>query len=109
MIRNAGVGTGGASCRRMSPASRRELAFYETMPARYRQLFRGPTVEEHAAIAARRGSAPAHAEIWRRLPHGAAIPCIVAEDRPGLLSYLGSAFPTPPSDILSAPVITPAN
>lgn len=79
------------------------------MPARYRQLFRGPNVEQHAAIAARRGSAPAHAEIWRRLPHGAAIACIVAEDRPGLLSYLGSAFTTRSIDILSAQVYARAN
>ena len=79
------------------------------MPARYRQLFRGPTVDEHAGIVARRGAAPAHAEIWRRLPHGAAIACIVAEDRPGLLSYLASAFTTRSIDILSAQVYARAN
>jgi UTP:GlnB (protein PII) uridylyltransferase len=94
----------------MSPAGkRREPGFYETMPARYRQLFRGPTVDEHAAIAARRGPAPAHAEIWRRLPRGGAIACIVAEDRPGLLSYLGTAFTTRSIDILSAQVYARAN
>ncbi len=93
----------------MSPAKRREPGFYETMPARYRQLFRGPTVDEHAAIAARRGPAPAHAEIWRRLPHGGAIACIVAEDRPGLLSYLGTAFTTRSIDIVSAQVYARAN
>jgi UTP:GlnB (protein PII) uridylyltransferase len=93
----------------MSGARRREPGFYETIPVRYRQLFHGSTVEEHAAIAARRGSAPAHAEIWRRLPHGVAIACVVAEDRPGLLSYLGSAFTTRSIDILSAQVYARAN
>jgi UTP:GlnB (protein PII) uridylyltransferase len=93
----------------MSLASRREPAFYETMPARYRQLFRGPTVDEHAGIAARRGGAPAHAEIWRRLPNGGAIACIVAEDRPGLLSYLGTVLTTRSIDILSAQVYARAN
>jgi UTP:GlnB (protein PII) uridylyltransferase len=86
----------------MSPATRRELAFYETMPDRYRQLFQGPTVDEHAAIAARRGGAPAHAEIWRQLPNGGAIACLVAEDRRGLLSYIGTVFTTRSIDILSA-------
>ncbi len=93
----------------MSPASRRELAFYETMPARYRQLFRGPTVDEHAAIAARRGGAPAHAEIWRRLPNGGAIACLVAEDRRGLLSHVGTVFTTRSIDILSAHVYSRAD
>jgi UTP:GlnB (protein PII) uridylyltransferase len=96
-------------CRRMSPASRCELAFYETMPARYRQLFRGPTVDEHAAIAARRGGAPAHAEIWRRLPNGGAIACLVAEDRHGLLSHVGTVFATRSIDILSAHVYSRAD
>jgi UTP:GlnB (protein PII) uridylyltransferase len=88
----------------MSPAPRRGPAFYETMPERYRQLFRGPTVDDHAAIAARRGGAPAYAEIWRRLPGGGAVACIVAEDRPGLLSYVGTALSTRSIDIVSAQV-----
>jgi UTP:GlnB (protein PII) uridylyltransferase len=83
--------------------------FYETMPERYRQLFRGPTVDEHAAIAARRGGAPAHAEIWRRLPQGGVIACIVAEDRPGVLSYLGTVLTTRSIDILSAQIYARAN
>jgi UTP:GlnB (protein PII) uridylyltransferase len=93
----------------MSPASQRELAFYETMPDRYRQLFQGPTVNEHAAIAARRGGAPAHAEIWRRLPNGRAIACLVAEDRRGLHSHLGTVFTTRSIDILSAQLYSRAD
>jgi UTP:GlnB (protein PII) uridylyltransferase len=93
----------------MSPASRRELAFYETMPDRYRQLFQAPAVDEHAAIAARRGGAPAHAEIWRRLPNGGAIACLVAEDRRGLLSYVGTVFTTRSIDILSAQLYSRAD
>jgi [protein-PII] uridylyltransferase len=89
--------------------AKRVPGFYETMPARYRQLFRGPTVDEHAAITARRKGAPAHAEIWRRLPQGGAIVCIVAEDRPGVLSYLGTVFTTRSIDIVSAQVYARAN
>lgn len=93
----------------MSAARHREPAFYETMPARYRQLFRGPTVDEHAAIAARRDGAPAHAEVWRRLPSGGVVACIVAEDRPGLLSYVGSVLTTRSIDIVSAQIYARAN
>jgi UTP:GlnB (protein PII) uridylyltransferase len=74
------------------------------MPPRYRQLFRGPTVHEHAAIVARRGRAPAHAEIWRRLAHGGVVVCVVADDQPGLLSHLGTALTTQSLDLLAAQV-----
>jgi|HubBroStandDraft_6_1064221.scaffolds.fasta_scaffold16529_3 UTP:GlnB (protein PII) uridylyltransferase len=93
----------------MGAASRPEPAFYETMPRRYRQLFRGIPVQEHAAIVANRRASPAHAEIWRRLPQGGAIACIVAEDRPGLISYLGTAFIARSIDILSAQLFARAN
>jgi UTP:GlnB (protein PII) uridylyltransferase len=86
----------------MSPAARREPVFYETMPRRYQQLFRGPSVHEHAAIVGRRGDAPAYAEIWRRLPQGGAIVCLVAENRPGVLAYVGMAFAAQSIDILAA-------
>ena len=86
----------------MEQAIGRAPAFSETMPSRYRQLFHGLTAHEHAAIVDRRGSALAHAEIWRRLPQGVAIVCIVAEDRPGLLSYLGTALSTQSIDLLAA-------
>ena len=62
------------------------------MPARYRQLFRGGAVNEHAAIVARRGTAAAHAEIWRRTPQGAAIVCMPADDHPWLLSFVCTAL-----------------
>jgi UTP:GlnB (protein PII) uridylyltransferase len=82
--------------------------FWATMPARYRELFHGSAVLEHAAIAARRRGAPAHAEIWRRLPQGAAVACLVAEDRPGMHSYLGTVFAARSIDILSAQVFSRA-
>jgi UTP:GlnB (protein PII) uridylyltransferase len=74
------------------------------MPARYRQLFHGSTVHEHAAIVARRGRAPAHAEIWRRLADGGVVVCVVADDQPGLLSHLGTALTTQSLDLLAAQV-----
>jgi UTP:GlnB (protein PII) uridylyltransferase len=79
-------------------------SFTETMPSRYRQLFQGPTVHEHEGIALRRAGAPAYAEIWKRLPQGAAIVCVVADDRPGFLSYLATALTAQSIDILAAQV-----
>ncbi len=93
----------------MAWPSGREPAFYDSMPSRYRQLFRGPTVSEHAAIVARRGTAPAYAEIWRSLPQGGVIACIVADDRPGVLSCLGTALAAQSIDILSAQVYARRN
>src|SRR6185437_11963941 len=88
----------------MAPQLVRAPAFGETMPRRYQQLFRGRTVVEHAAIAARRRAAPAYGEIWRRLPQGAAIVCLVAEDRPRLFSYLSTALAAQSIDLLGAHV-----
>lgn len=62
------------------------------MPPRYRELFDGAAAREHAAIAARREGAPAHVELWRRLPKGGAVVCVVADDRPGLLSFISAAL-----------------
>jgi UTP:GlnB (protein PII) uridylyltransferase len=78
--------------------------FYETMPHRYRQLFHGATVQQHEAIVARRGGAPAYAQIWRRLPQGGAIVCVVADDRAGIFSSLGVALATQSIDLLAAQV-----
>ncbi len=88
----------------MLPGVVDERRFCETMPARYRQLYHGPTVLEHAAIVARRGSSPAHGEVWRRIQDGGAIACVVTEERPGAAHYLGTAFATRSIDILSAQV-----
>jgi UTP:GlnB (protein PII) uridylyltransferase len=88
--------------RGLKRAPSRVPAFYDTMPRRYQQLFHGPTVQEHAEISRRRGSAPAHAEIWRRLPQGAAIVCLVADDRSGVVSHLGTALATRSIDLLGA-------
>jgi UTP:GlnB (protein PII) uridylyltransferase len=85
-------------------ATRHVPRFAETMPSRYRQLFRGSTVQEHEAIVARRGRAPAYAQIWRRLPQGGAIVCVVADDRRGLFSSVGMALATRSLDLLAAQI-----
>jgi [protein-PII] uridylyltransferase len=76
------------------------------MPARYRHAFDGVAVREHAAIVARRAGASAHAEIWRREPHERAVICVVADDRPGLLSFISASLATERLDVISAQAYT---
>ena len=76
------------------------------MPARYRNAFDGVAVREHAAIVARRAGTPAHAEIWRQEPQERAVICVVADDRPGLLSYVSASLATQRLDVVSAQAYT---
>lgn len=70
----------------------REVAeFLQSMPAAYAQSFSLRDIEEHARLVARRGQLSAHAEPWQ----GASTPpyvCVVADDRPGLLSFVTDAL-----------------
>jgi UTP:GlnB (protein PII) uridylyltransferase len=66
--------------------------FNASMPLRYRQLFRGAAVIEHAAIIDRCGAGAAHAELWRRTHQGVAIACMVTRDHPWLLSFVCTAL-----------------
>jgi [protein-PII] uridylyltransferase len=93
----------------MNAASRRDplSVFLDSMPERYRQQpFDGVAMREHAAIVARRDGAPAHAEIWRRLPRGGAVLCVVADDRPGLLSFISAALVVNRLDVEAAQAYT---
>jgi [protein-PII] uridylyltransferase len=83
--------------------------FLDSMPERYRQQpFDGVAVRQHAAIVARRAGAPAHAEIWKRLPRGGAVLCVVADDRPGLLSFISAALVVNGLDVEAAQAYTRA-
>ena len=82
--------------------------FVDSMPARYRQLFDAAAAREHAAIVERRARAAAHVEIWRRLPNGGAVLCVVADDRPGLLSFISAALVVHALDVVAAQIYTRA-
>jgi [protein-PII] uridylyltransferase len=88
------------------PSAEFLATFAASMPARYRVLFEEPTIAGHAAVALRRGSRPACAEVWRALPDGSAALCIVAEDRPGLLSAIAAALVLHKLDVLTALVFS---
>jgi [protein-PII] uridylyltransferase len=81
-------------------------AFRASMPARYRESFDGAAIREHAAIVARREDMPAHVEIWRHQPKGGAIACVIADDRPGLLSLISAALVVQSLDVVSAQAYT---
>ena len=76
------------------------------MPERYRETFDATAIAEHAAIVARRGRLPAHLEVCSRLADGITMVCVVADDRPGLLSRIAASLVIHSMDILSAQAYT---
>jgi [protein-PII] uridylyltransferase len=83
-------------------------AFAASMPTRYGVLFDPRAIRRHAAIAQRRGKRPAYAEVWRALGDGTAALCVVAEDRPGLLSAIAAALVSHKLDVITALVFSRA-
>ncbi|MGH7436099.1 MAG: hypothetical protein ACRENE_10540 [Polyangiaceae bacterium] len=80
--------------------------FRASMPARYRESFDGAATREHAAIVGRREGQPAHVEIWKHVPQGGAVACVVADDRPGLLSLISATLVAQSLDVVSAQAYT---
>lgn len=81
-------------------------AFASSMPTRYGVLFDPRAIRRHAAIAHRRGKRPAYAEVWRALGDGTAALCVVADDRPGLLSAIAAALVSHNLDVITALVFS---
>src|SRR4051812_44300273 len=75
-----------------------------TMPSAYPQIFERRDIVDHAAIIRDRGTRRAHAAVWRELPGGTAIVCVVADDVPGLLSLVSAAFVSHHLDVTSAQI-----
>jgi [protein-PII] uridylyltransferase len=89
-----------------APSAEFQATFTASMPARYRVLFDQRAIARHAAVALRRSGRPAYAEVWRGLPDGSAALCIVAEDRPGLLSAIAAALVLHKLDVLTSLVFS---
>lgn len=81
-------------------------SFHASMPERYRDSFDARAVREHAAIVARRAGAPVHVEMWQRLAKGGAVLCVVADDRPGLLSFISASLFVHQLNVVAAQVYT---
>src|SRR5580704_18359836 len=80
--------------------------FVSAMPPRYGVLFDPRTIRKHAGAAYRRGTRLAHVEVWRTLADGSAALCVVAEDRPGLLSAIAAALVSHRLDVITALVFS---
>jgi UTP:GlnB (protein PII) uridylyltransferase len=62
------------------------------MPATYAAAFGARDVEEHARVVARRGSELSHVEVVAGKDSARSLVCLVADDRPGLLSIVTDAL-----------------
>ncbi len=90
-----------------APLSTTEARAFElSMPERYRTMFGASDASEHAAIVARRRDSVAHVEVWRPLAKGGALLCVVADDRPGLLSFISASLVVSDIDVDSAQIYT---
>jgi UTP:GlnB (protein PII) uridylyltransferase len=88
----------------MTEAELTTRLFIASMPPAHSQAFDLADAEEHARIAAARGGAVAQVAIWRMLPQGVAILCVVADDRPGLVALVSAAFLAHALDVRSAQI-----
>src|SRR5690606_687650 len=73
------------------PSGEHFADFVASLPPSYLQLFDAEAAMEHAAIVARR-TGGIHLELWRALPGGLCVMCLVADDRAGLLAAVSSAL-----------------
>jgi [protein-PII] uridylyltransferase len=78
--------------------------FTATMPGDYGKLYSRDEVTEHAGIVLRRKLEPAHVELWRPLPGGGAVLCIVADDHPGFLSTVSAVLYLHELDVVTAQI-----
>jgi [protein-PII] uridylyltransferase len=76
------------------------------MPHRYGAHFDVAAIGEHAAIVTRRGGFLVHLEIWRRLSDDSVVLCVVADDRPGLLSLISASLVVHDVDITTVKAYT---
>jgi [protein-PII] uridylyltransferase len=80
-------------------------SFLASMPLHYRG-YDPSTVRSHASAAYERGQNPIHAKIFRRLSDRGVALCIVAADRPGLLSLIAAALALHELDVIAAQIYT---
>jgi UTP:GlnB (protein PII) uridylyltransferase len=96
---------GHPTCGRMSPMGPNAdavSAYLASMPPEYRKAFDAEAIRAHEAIVRRRGGRETHVEIWRELSERVVAICVVAEDKPGLLSCISAALVNTRVDVVSA-------
>lgn len=77
-------------------------AFIASMPPHYARSFEVGAIKTHAKIVAGRGSRTAYVDVWSAPTEGTLAVCVVADDRPGLLSLIASAFASREMDVVAA-------
>jgi UTP:GlnB (protein PII) uridylyltransferase len=87
-------------------ASEVVAGFEASMPAVYREAFDAEAIAVHAGIAERREGSATRCEIWKDLPERIVAICIVADDRPGLLSQISAALVALQIDVVTAHAYT---
>ena len=80
------------------------VRFRDTMPGAYANAFSDADVEEHAQIAQGASAGAPCVVVWRTLPQGMVILCVVAEDRPGLVALVSASFVAHALDVRSAQI-----
>lgn len=92
-----------ATLKRMSSEETdRHAAYVASMPPAYRRSFDVETTRLHAQIVSRREDRGAHVEIWKELSERVVGICVVADDKPGLLSGISAALVEQRIDVVSA-------
>jgi [protein-PII] uridylyltransferase len=81
-------------------------AYLKSMPAEYKAAFDIESARAHEAIVRRRGPRRVHVEIWRELSERVVAICVVADDKPGLLSCISAALVECEIDVVSAHAYT---
>jgi [protein-PII] uridylyltransferase len=81
-----------------------EGEFAVSMPSSYREAFTPEQIREHAAISERRRDRVSHLELWRTFSDGLNVLCVVADDRPGLLSNICRVLVAHDLEVLSAQI-----
>jgi [protein-PII] uridylyltransferase len=77
--------------------------FKASMPTSYRDAFDDDhDIEAHAEVVARRRGSATRVDIWKELPERVVGICIVADDRPGLLSQISAALVALDIDVVTA-------
>lgn len=79
-------------------------AFRASMPGAYGRVYTPDEIAEHAGIVARRALQPAHVELWRSLPAGSSVLCVVADDQPGFLSMVSAVLYLHELDVATAQI-----
>jgi UTP:GlnB (protein PII) uridylyltransferase len=80
-------------------------AFIASMPPHYRG-YEPTTMRSHATIAYQRRVAPVRVGVFRKLAGGGVAICVVAADRPGLLSLIAASLTSHDLDVIAAQIYT---